>query len=237
MSRINSFFYGLPLACQRTAAGQGAGDPRHGQGQGAAGGLHAGIQEPGRRRRAEGARQPGGGLEAARRGWLRIAPADQRALADLVCSRRNCTGRHRLLRRRPAADRLRGRRHRDRRRRLWRIRDPPQAADGDQDDAGQRQDRRAGDDRASAQRLDHRARRPALPAGAGAHRHHHDHPSGRFEPVRHPRALARLRHGLHGLGRIEFARQRAARLLGLRRRGQPRRRGTMPASRTRRWTN
>ena len=38
--------------------------------------------------------------------------------------------------------------------------------------------------------------------------------------VRHPRPLARLRHDLCRLGRIELARQRAARLLGLGRRGQ-----------------
>ena len=70
-------------------------------------------------------------------------------------------------------------------------------------------------DRAPAQRPDHRARGAALPAGAGAHRHHAQHPPGRFQPVHHPPALARLRHGLYRLGREQFARQRAARLLGL----------------------
>ena len=219
--RINSFFYGLPLAASGLPQGKELEILDTVKDKVPPEVFTQDIQEPGRRRRAEGAREPVDRTETARRGGLRAAPADQRALAAVVRARRHRAGGGRLPRRRQAAHGAGGGRHRHRGRCLRRLRPVAEAADGDGDDPGQRQDRRARHHRAPAQRVDDRAGRPALPAIAGAHRHQAQYPSGGFQPIHHAPALTRFRHGLYRLGAKQFTRQRAAGLLGLRRRRQP----------------
>ena len=73
--RINSFFYGTPLASSGLPEGTELEILQTRQGQGAAGGFHDTLHQSGRRRPAEGAREPAPSAEAAAGGRLPSARA------------------------------------------------------------------------------------------------------------------------------------------------------------------
>ena len=102
--------------------------------------------------------------------------------------------------------------------------------------AGQRQDRRAVHRRVPARRSELRAHRAVLQAVAGAARHHSERAHRRRRAIREPPAQLGLRHHRRRLGPVAVARQRAARLSGARRPPTSRARATTSASRIRRST-